>query len=59
MFRAALNDRLNAIDDKLSLIETHFANIAIRVKEKQEQQKPQRPRTWKEAQERLEAESNG
>jgi hypothetical protein len=59
LLRAALNDRLNAIDDRLALIESHFASIAIRVKEKQAQQKVQRPRTWSEAKERLEAETTG
>jgi len=62
--RAELSERLSESEAKLALIETSFANIAIRVKEKQEQaqQKPQRPRTWVEARERLEAratESNG
>jgi hypothetical protein len=56
---AELSERLSESESKLSRIEANFASIAIRVKEKQEQQKVQRPRTWQEAKERLEAESNG
>lgn len=55
---AELDARLSASEAKLALIESNFANIALRVKEKQEQQK-QRPRTWAEARERLEAEPKG
>jgi 23S rRNA G2069 N7-methylase RlmK/C1962 C5-methylase RlmI len=54
---AELSERLSESEAKLSRIEQSFANIAVRVKEKQDQK--QRPRTWQEAKERLEAESNG
>ena len=56
---AELSARLSEAEAKLSRSESKFADIAVRVKEKQEAAKPARARTWSELKERLEAEPKG
>jgi hypothetical protein len=61
--RAEVEQHLRTLEDKTARIESNFASIAIRVKEKQEQQKkqPTLGHQWGSVSKRLEenSESNG
>lgn len=65
LIREALDERLHVMSEQLAFLVTKANERDARVAEFtakiQEAKKPQRPRTWKEAQERLEkaAEGNG